>query len=430
MAIDLSNEIRNYAVYTPALPPAFLEYVVGAKQITRGSVRPSDLNFLDDQNPLWMYRYAMASAGSLAYSKRPNAITRRNPACSYIVGDSGGFQIGTGALPVLKRWGRRQRKPKHIAELWRDSTALGTIVRWLELHCDWAMTVDMPLWVKNPRFKMSPFLHLSTKKLTELTVENLEYICDQRGAVGNCKFLNVLQCSSEKEEEHWYEEVHHFPLDGWAIAGTVGGNLALHRLLRRVLLLRDDGMLAERHWLHVLGKSRLLYAIAFTAIQRAVQKSTGSPITVSFDSSTPILLAGKHQKYVVPPILGPEITDWEFSAKRFPNGYAAATVHADDPFPHGSPISALFTVGDMNPRTSPYAAQSFDLFSFMALANHNCFVMIRAFLDANQIIFGRRSSPPQEIADLVGGIGDLFEREEWASYLDALMSTTILGRLR
>jgi hypothetical protein len=189
-------------------------------------------------------------------------------------------------------------------------------------------------------------------------------------------------------------------------------------------------MLAERQWLHVLGKSRLLYAIAFTAIQRAVQKNTGSPIKVSFDSSTPILLAGKHQKYVVPPILGPEITDWEFSAKRFPNGHAAATVQADDPFPHGSPISALFTVGDMNPRTSPYAAQSFDLFSFMVLANHNTYVMIRAFLDANQIVFGRRSSPPQEIADLVGAIGDLFEREQWESYLQVMTESPVLQRLR
>jgi hypothetical protein len=373
----------------------------------------------------------MASAGHLAFTKKPNAITQRHPSSSHIIGDSAGYQIGTGALTEIKSWARHAREPELIAKLWRESTVLDKILRWLELHCDVATTVDMPLWARLQKSGKSPFQGCSVELLTELTVQNLRYFSDHRGLVGSCQFLNVLHFDTEAAEEHWYEMVRPYRFEGWATAGRAGGSLPFRRLLRRLLLLRDDGMLGGRYrWFHVLGKSQLVHAVAFTAIQRAVQKGSGSPFTLSFDSSTPILLAGERQRYMLPPVLGRTLDSWTFTDLEFPNGHAAATVDADQPFPPGSPLSDLLAVGDMNPRTSPYAAQTFDVFSFMALANHNCYVAIRAFIDANEIVFGARSSAPQEIADLIGAIGDLFECEEWARHLQAMTTSTILSRLR
>jgi len=373
----------------------------------------------------------MASAGHLAFIKKSNAITQRHPISSHIIGDSGGYQIGTGALTEVKSWMRHAREPELIAELWRESTLLDRILRWLELHCDVATTVDMPLWARLQKPGKSPFQGCSVEQLTELTVQNLRYFSDHRGFIGSCQFLNVLHFDTEAVEEHWYESVRPYPFEGWATAGRAGGSLPLRRLLRRLLLLRDDDVLGGRYRsFHVLGKSQLVHAVAFTAIQRAVQRCTGSPFTLSFDSSTPIFLAGERQRYILPPALGKNLDSWMFTDLEFPNGHAAATVESGQPFPPGSPLSDLLTVGDMNPHTSPYAAQTFDVFSFMALANHHTFVMTRAFIDANELVFGPRSSPPEEIADLIGAIGDLFEREEWASYLETIRTSTILGRLR
>jgi len=63
------------------------------------------------------------------------------------------------------------------------------------------------------------------------------------------------------------------------------------------------------------------------------------------------------------------------------------------------------------------------------LANHNAYVVIRASIDANQAAFGG-GFLPQKIADLVGGIAELFAREDWASYLETEGSTLVAGRAK
>src|SRR5262245_25565619 len=100
MVLDLTAAIDNYAIYIPALNTTFAPYVVSDDE-GRAGIRPLDLNFLNRGSKLWTYRWALASAGQFASERRPNAITRRH-GWSCIVGDSGGFQIGTGALRDLK----------------------------------------------------------------------------------------------------------------------------------------------------------------------------------------------------------------------------------------------------------------------------------------------------------------------------------------
>src|SRR6266702_4549511 len=175
MAANLTDRIENYAIYTPSLPPVYVEFVVYPDRAPRGGVYPRDRNFLDCRSCLWTYPYAMASAGHLAFIKKSNAITQRHPISSHIIGDSGGYQIGTGALTEVKSWMRHAREPELIAELWRESTLLDRILRWLELHCDVATTVDMPLWARLQKPGKSPFQGCSVEQLTELTVQNLRY---------------------------------------------------------------------------------------------------------------------------------------------------------------------------------------------------------------------------------------------------------------
>lgn len=191
----------------------------------------------------------------------------------------------------------------------------------------------------------------------------------------------------------------------------------INRVLRRTLLLRDAGELGDgREWLHLLGLSRLAWAVALTAIQRGIQKSCGGVFTLSFDNSTPLLWSGKYQRYAVPPELTSDISSWQLSNRPFPVGFGAATLRAKEPFPAGSPLSKRLTLGDINPKTDPYVAQTVGAFGQHAISNHNLYVFLRAFIDANQLVFGEHPVP-QQIADLVGIIGELFTTERWMDLL-------------
>ena len=417
MTENLSARIRNYALYLPAVPANYMEYTIEKRDVTAPQkLRAVDLNFLNPRSKLWTYKWCLASAGELAYSKKSNSITQRDPKSSWILGDSGGYQVGTGALRDTKGWSDFARKPDQIVQRWRKSRITHDILRWLDAHCDYAMTLDMPLWVKSTARKKSPFHYCSVEQLTDMTVENLRYIDKHRGAFGKCKFLNVLQGNDENEEEYWYQRVREFEFEGWAFGTKFKFESGIDRILKRILLLRDDGLLGgRRQLLHILGISQLTWAVALTAIQRGIQASTGSPFTVSFDSSTPFLWAGKFQTYPRPPQLTKDIRTWRFTSVPFPVGHAAATTDAKRRFPAGSPLSLLLTLGDMNPDKSAFSAQTFGRFSTPALGNHNAYVFIQSFIEANERAFEHVA--PQAIADMIGIIGKLFECEKWESLL-------------
>jgi hypothetical protein len=425
---NLSAKIDNYAIYLPALSREYCEYIIKPSDSSApGKVKPIHLNFLTKSNPLWHYKWCLASAGHLAYSNSSNAITRRNPKTSIVVGDSGGYQVGSGALKETKTWAGYAKRTGEIVRLWNASAVKDEILNWLDAHCDYAMTLDMPLWARSEQFKTSPFHHCSVEELTEMTVENLKFIEKRRGRGGQCKFLNVLQGNDEEEEEHWYRKIHAFDFEGWAFGTKISWASGVRRLLRRILLMRDEGMLGGRkEWLHLLGVSQLIWAVALTAIQRGIQKNVGTTFTVSFDSSTPFLIAGKYQKYALPPTLTPDMASWTFQSRPFPVGYFAATGEANNPFPSGSPIARLLTVGDMNPKKSPYDAYTFGKFSSFILGNHNAYVYLRAFVEANEAAYKARIAP-QAVADVVGIIAQLFEAEEWEGLLTDKKLDAVLG---
>jgi hypothetical protein len=418
VAHDLTNEIDNFARYLPAINPPFAEFVVSNHE-GRAGMKPRDLNFLDPRSNLWTYPWCMASGGQFAYTKQPNCITRRNPHSCLTFGDSGGFQLGEGTLREQKDWEQHAHEPETIARLYRASPIKERMLGWMLGNCDVATTIDIPLWA--PLKKKSPFRQCDYKLLTEMTVENLRYISNHRYAIGSCEFMNVLQGNNIEEEDYWYEKVKDFEFEGWAIGGSVGPGLDLCRVIRRVLILRDDGMLGgRRRWFHILGIAQLPQAVIFTAIQRAVQACTGSPeFTVTFDAATPLQQAQAYRNYVVPPLLLHDIETWIFQTAKFPENPAK-------PFPKGSPLSGQLTVADMNKKRG---SETFDMFSRMALTSHNIYVHIRGFIGANKIAFVKQRAPP-ELDDIIGAIGDLFAAECWSSMLNKIDTPRLLQRAR
>ena len=434
MAENLSKRASDYALYLPAIqansagkladPRAKLGDATRSLRLTA-----AELNWLEPSNRNWSYNWCLASAGHLAKEKKDNAITNRHPS-TVVVGDSGGYQIGTGALAELKEWLQYQSDPAAVIKLWRASNVRRDIIRWLDLNCTYAMTIDMPLWVGMPKnAKNSPFHRCSEQQLIDISVENLEFLVQTRRPATGAKYLNVLQgfcpvagdvAGSMASEQRWFDAVKGYELEGWSLGGDVGWRGGIYRVLRRILLLRDAGLLAApREWLHVLGVSQMTWAVYLSAIQRGIRANVNKEFTVSFDSASPYMMAGRFQQYAIPPKITGNINDWVLRHELLPMGYAVANSEETHPFPQSSPVASKLSLQDFNPRKGDCDEKTTDGLSDEVLCNHNVYVYLQAFIGANEAAFKRGGVAPSELKEAAKFIENLFSLQDWESALDA-----------
>jgi hypothetical protein len=434
MAEDLSTLAQPYALYLPAMQSNSalklanpIAKIGDAERTRRFTAR--ELNWFEPGNKHWSYKWCLASAGHMASSKKENAITNRHPD-TVVLGDSGGYQIATGALTETKSWMPYQGEPDKVIKLWRDSAVKRQIIRWLDMHATYAMTIDMPLWVGMPKnADRSPFHRCSERQLIEMSVENLEYLDDARDRHTGAKYLNVLQgfspvagdmSGSMASEERWFDAVKAFELQGWSLGGDVGWRGGIYRVLRRILILRDAGLLdSPRDWLHVLGVSQMTWAVFLSAIQRGIRAHVNESFTVSFDSATPYLMAGNFQQYALAPKISRNINDWVLRHKVLPMGYAVANAANKQPFGEPSPIASKLTLQEFNPRKGDFTRKTTDDLSDEVLCNHNVYIYLKAFLGANSAVFAGVGEAPPELKDAAGFIENLFSKRDWSSDLEA-----------
>ena len=434
MAEDLSERARAYALYLPAMQINSALNLANPKtkigdEGRRLRLTAKELNWFEPGNKSWSYNWCLSSAGHMATTNRENAITNRQPD-TVVLGDSGGYQIATGALPEIQGWLPYQNEPERVIKLWRDSVVKRQIIRWLDANSTYAMTIDMPLWVGMPKnADRSPFHRCSEQQLIDMSVENLEFLEDVRDKRTGARYLNVLQgfspvagdvAGSMASEERWFDAVKRFELPGWSLGGDVGWRGGIYRVLRRLLLLRDAGLLASpRDWIHVLGVSQMTWAVYLSAIQRGIRSNVNENMTISFDSASPYLIAGNLQQYAIAPNITRDIKDWVLRAKRLPMGYAIANTVEPLPFEESSPIASKFTLQDFNPRKGDFDRKTTDDLSDEVLCNHNVYVYLKAFLGANDAVFSKRGEAPPQLIEAAKFIERLFSLKEWESELDA-----------
>lgn len=424
--------VENYALYTPSvqigaaetvlrtdlnLPASFIDAGYGART----------LDYFWPQNGLWHYPYLLATAGHFKNGVRKNVVSSR-AANTVLVGDSSGYNLATGAMPETKAWKKYVEKPEEIMRLFRKSTIKQDVLYWLEQHADLAMTLDLPLWARGR--KDSPFRNLSDDQLLTLTLENLEYFQQEAGKYRQVRYLNVLQGSSEAVEEQWFQAVKGYKFHGYALAGNVGQTGGIYRVLRRILLLRDQGLLnAPLNNIHILRLSRPRWAPVLTAIQRAVRQTVNHAFTITFDSSSPYKVAGMTSQYASLKEFGANLKKgWAIKTHKAPLGYGLGNM--PDPFalhlghpthmpvPMDSPIARLLTVHDLNKNAEKQAIRTIDTFGDAALVNHNCYVYLKAMILANDAVFGGQPVAPQSMIDAVEFIGELFRIKDWQAALD------------
>ena len=426
MAIDLTPRWDKFAVYLPAMQYHYASAVKDNKPIKGRefptSIKLTDLDFLNPNSKLWHYGYALYSAGQFS-NARPKAcaVTNRDREKTIVLGDSGGFQIGQGTLKGTEHF-KKAKTSSEICQMWRDSgDTRKRIINWLDAHSDYAMTIDMPLWARLPQFKHTPFHKCSVQELIDLSVDNLKYI--KANTNGDTKWLNVLQGTEANDSKLWWDAVKRYRMGGWALAGGVGWRGGLENVLYYTLLMRDDNAFARgQDWLHVLGVSQPTWAVLLTAIQRAIRKQCKNPnMRVSYDSASPFQAGGARQQVVRYPKFTKDFTTWTMSAHEAPVNPIYAKSGRDFHFPYASPLGDLLTLNHLSVRGGEFQRGAYDSVSHHILTNHNVWVYVRSFLEANELAFMHVSEAdkavPQKLLDVCAFIEDIFSHANWQAKL-------------
>ncbi len=206
----------------------------------------------------YQHPYFLVTAGHF-YKKAPNFTKewsfKTETDNTLILGDSGGYQIASGAI----KW---------------DKNLQPIILKWLEHNSDIAMNLDIP-----PRLQYDGKFN----ECLEISIDNFKYFDTNR--IGKTDFLNVVQGNDEHTYLKWYNSVKHFNFDGWAIGGAGG---SIYRFMSGVMSIINgkEQYNDNRRWLHVLGTSKVIDFLILSQLQKSLN-DINSKMRVTTDSSTP-----------------------------------------------------------------------------------------------------------------------------------------------
>ena len=408
-----ADGLSKWAVFLPAIS-GFHAHVVGRQKndptyipqtrLPAGVPSVESLDWLNSQAALFPYRWSLYSAGHANLDLTKDApsedMIRKRETNSFLIADSGGFQILKGMWEGDWRAGsgcpRAQKKRE-------------TVLTWLDTVADYSIILDIPTGVLSNKRGMENSKITTYAEAVAATEYNNEYFMDNRQGVknGGGKFLNVLQGTNHAESDYWYSLMkkycdpgqypNHF--DGWAFGGQ--NKCDVHLTLRRLVDLRHDGLLQEgiHDWIHFLGTSRLDWSLMLTDIQRALRENVNPQLTLSFDAASPFLTAANGAIYYDYP--QEHLGRWtfktdkciddrkfhadtrKFSDAMVAEGYVSAFV--DSIVTDNCTLSDICTYapGDVN-RLGNVSRTSWDGLSYSLIMAHNVYSHIAAVQQANE----------------------------------------------
>mgnify|MGYP003350159757 FL=1 len=413
---NLTAKQNDYAVFLPAISGFYATFIgkqrdpvngpyVDPARFPKGLTDMEQMNWLNSQRALFPYRWSLYSGGhaNLDLNKQDwseDMVRNREPG-TFILGDSGGFQIAKGLWEG--DWRANSGCPK-------AQKKRADVLNWLDNVADYGMILDIPTWVIHDK-KASRACQIST--LTEAvaaTKFNNEYFMKHRRGRenGGARFLNVLQGDNHTSAEQWYQTMKDYcdptkypntHFDGWSMGGQ---NMCdVHLVLRRLVALRYDNLLQQglHDWMHFLGTSKLEWAVLLTVIQRAVRRHVNPNFTISFDCASPFLATANGQVYFENVFEHDSKWSYRMAPSADDKKYATDTrrwstgVVADGIYPRWqeSPISDMLTMkdiciyrpGDLN-KVGKEGRTSWDSFSYALLMGHNVWMHLTAVQEANR----------------------------------------------
>jgi len=307
-ARNMAATQNDYAVFLPSISAIYTKIVSMVEYGMRDKLPAGlpnglkDLDFLDPSNSLFYYPTALYSAGHAILDPveswdKERMVMQRDRKNTVMVGDSGGFQAATGVLKYPWHQKPNQTAEQHQSD--KDDVRL-KLLRWLEATADYSMVLDWPTYAL-VKFGLDPVtgasLHPSLKSFRDClegSMDNHWFFIKNRKE-GATKFLNVLQGRNMEEGDIWWDAAKDLPFESWAFSNVQASNFSIN--LRRLIIMRDDGYLQGREWLHYLGNGKIKAGCALTSVQRALRRYVDENLTVSFDAASPFVMTAKGQMY-------------------------------------------------------------------------------------------------------------------------------------
>ena len=117
-----------------------------------------------------------------------------------------------------------------------------------------------------------------------------------------------------------------------------------------------------------------------------------------------------------------DTASWVMTAHEAPvNPIYAGKNGAKFHFPYSSPLGDLLTLDQLNVRGGEFNSKSLDTIGTHILTNHNCWVYVRSFLEANELAFMHKSEAdkavPQKLLETCAFIEDLLGVDAWQAKL-------------
>ena len=410
MNSDLTASQKDYAIFLPALSgfyatfvgkqrrEEYVDYNRVPKHWTNGV---ESGNWLNRDKSLFQYQWSLYSAGHAELdinkdSAKEDMIRDRNRETSWLLGDSGGFQIGKGV------WEGDWKDPNCPKAMKKRTQVLS----WMDAYMDYGMILDIPAWVsRSPAGQKATGINNYQDAVNATRINN-DYFMKHR--TGACKFLNVLQGENHADAEDWYQQMKDYydpkkypdtHFNGWSMGGQ---NMCdVHLVLKRLVALRFDGLLEKgtHDFMHFLGTSKLEWATLLTDIQRAVRKYHNENFTITFDCASPFLATANGQIYCELETqdrtkwvyrMVPSIDDKALSQDTTPFGQAFVREgkhgsFKDSPITNGLQAKdvCIYGPGDLN-KIGKEGKTSWDSFSYAIQMAHNVWSHIDAVQEANR----------------------------------------------
>jgi hypothetical protein len=405
-----SNHNPDWALFLPAVSSFFItglgkqregENYFDSARIPAGFNGDVEcLNFLNSKQGLFKYKWGLYSAGhanlDTTVDDHAESIIRKRESRTFMLGDSGGFQIMKGQWPA--DW-KNPNCPKALKQR-------KLVLTWMDTYMDYGMCLDVPTQTLRNKHLLDKHGISTIDEAVLATHINNEYFIKHRN--GNCKFLNVLQGLNHKQSDDWYAEMkkycdpkvypdNHF--NGWAFGGQ--NKIDIHLTLRRIVNIIHDGLLepGKHDLIHCLGTSILEYAVLFTDIQRAVRKYHNPNLQITFDCASPFFSAAKGLAYYNTSIEHDK--KWTYSmektaekksyhndTRKFSDAVLQDNIHR---MFSDSPITERMMVRDLCYRGPGFLGQhgketktSWDTLSYTLLQAHNVYQHIVAVQEANR----------------------------------------------
>ena len=239
-------------LYIPSLSAGSM--VSAFKKDTKFSDGTTMRFFSKEYPEKWRHPYFLVTAGH-HYKKMDFRDQLGLDDGTFVFGDSGGFQIATGAL----KW---------------DGTIREKIFHWLEANSDVAANLDIP-----PRVTFENRF----QDAMDISFDNFKYF--EKNQSGKTKFLNVIQGTFSEEYKEWYHKFKDFDFKGWCI----GGPKKLVDFMYVIALMLQEREFEKKHieYIHLLGISKISDFFILATLQELLNKMTDNRIQLMSDSSSP-----------------------------------------------------------------------------------------------------------------------------------------------